>query len=96
MMRRLFPMGLPRWPLGRGRGRRGLLVVAGAPTRQEAERCQETLRRQGIPAQMRRGRSGFEIWVPAETEAEARLLLGLSGRSCIRVARPKASGSRTA
>ncbi len=94
MMRRLFPMGPPRWPLGRARDSKGLLVVAGAPTREEAERCQETLRRQGIPAQLRRGRSGFEVWVPAERESEARLLLGLSGRSCIRVPRP--SGSRTA
>ncbi len=87
----LAPKRLPWRP---GRGRRGdELVVAGAPTRAEAERCLQTLRRQGIPARLRQGKAGFEVWVPVEMESRARLLLGLSGRSCIRVPRPRPTGS---
>ncbi len=93
MMRRLFPSGRAWWPLG-GRRSRADLVVAGAPTREEAERCLRTLRRQGIPARLKQGRTGYEVWVPADLETQARLLLGLSGRSCIRVPRPRPTGSR--
>lgn len=66
-----------------------LVKVAGAPTREQAEFCVQTLRKQGIPAQWRRGRAGMEVWVPASQEGQARHLLGLSGRSFTRVPRPR-------
>jgi hypothetical protein len=93
MIRRMLGRGRPWWPLAR-RWSEEELVVAGTPTRQEGEQCLQALRRQGIPAHLRQGRSGFEVWVPASQEARARLLLGLSGRSCIRVPRRRPTGPR--
>lgn len=93
LKRWLAPRRLP-WLSGRGGGK-GERLVAGPPTRAEAEQCLRTLRRQGIPAHVRQGKVGFEVWVPAEMETKARLLLGLSGRSCIRVPRPRTVGSDT-
>jgi hypothetical protein len=71
-----------------------LVKVAGVPSKQEADTCLETLLRQDIPAQMREDTEagGFALWAPASHEPQARLLLGLSGRSVIRRPRRKASG----
>ncbi len=71
-----------------------LVMVAGVPTQQEAKTCLDTLLRQGIRAQVRqdRGTGGFELWAPASQEPQARLLLGLSGHSVIRLPRRKAPG----
>ena len=69
-----------------------MVKVAGMPTRHDAETCLETLRGRGIYAELREGESGTgacELWVRASVEPLARLLLGLSGRSVIRVPRRK-------
>ncbi|HEU4760040.1 MAG TPA: hypothetical protein VFT91_08680 [Dehalococcoidia bacterium] len=69
-----------------------LVKVAGVSTRDKAEGCLETLRGRGMYAELREdgARSGaYELWVHASVEPLARLVLGLSGRSVIRVARPK-------
>jgi len=67
-----------------------LVKVAGVSTHQEAERCLETLRSRGIEAELRQDALGaYDLWAPASVEALARFLLGLSGRSVIRVPRPK-------
>ncbi|MFQ6020099.1 MAG: hypothetical protein ACE5KW_05010 [Dehalococcoidia bacterium] len=65
--------------------------VAGAPTRQEADTCLETLLSQGIRAEVRQDLEGggFELWAPASQEPQARLLLGLSGRGVIRLPRQR-------
>ena len=69
-----------------------LVKVAGVATRQEADTCLEALLSQGIQAQLREDMEagGFALWTPASQEPRARLLLGLSGRSVIRLARHKA------
>ncbi len=67
-----------------------LVKVAGMPTRHEAETCLETLLGRGIISEVREDAMGaFELWAPASVEPLARLLLGLSGRSVIRVPRRK-------
>jgi len=67
-----------------------LVKVAGMPTRHEAETCLETLQARGIYAEVREDAMGaFELWAHASVEPLARLVLGLSGRSVIRVARRK-------
>lgn len=67
-----------------------LVKVAGMPGLQEAESCLETLQGRGIYAELREGGAGaYELWVNASVEPLARLLLGLSGRSVLRVPRPK-------
>ncbi len=76
-----------------GRGEREpdpLVKVAGMPTRHEADASLETLQGRGIIAELREDAMGaFELWAPASVEPLARLLLGLSGRSVIRVPRRK-------
>jgi len=69
-----------------------LVKVAGVPPRQRAEACLETLHSRGMYAEVREdvaGSGAFELWVNVSVEPLARLLLGLSGQSVIRVARPK-------
>ncbi len=67
-----------------------LVKVAGVPTHHEAETCLETLQARGIYAELREDAMGaFELWAHASVEPLARLLLGLSGHSVIRVPRPK-------
>ena len=68
-----------------------LVKVAGVPTKQEGEACLATLLRQGIGAQLRQepDTGGFDLWAPASQEPRARLLLGLSGHSVIRLPRRK-------
>ena len=69
-----------------------LVKVAGMPTRHEADACLETLHSRGIYAEVREDAMGaFELWAHASVEPLARLLLGLSGHSVIRVPRPKPS-----
>ena len=73
-----------------------LVKVAGVTTRQEAERCLETLRGRGIETELREDAMGaYDLWVHASVEALARFLLGLSGRSVIRVPRPKREEGET-
>lgn len=79
------------------RPRRGeqdpLVKVAGMPSRQRAEACLDTLHHQGIHAEVREDAMGnFEIWAPRSQEPRARLVMGLSGRSVIRVQRPSSKG----
>ena len=67
-----------------------LVKVAGVPTRRDAEACLEALEAKAIEAEMREDgqRLGaFELWVRASQEPQARLVMGLSGRSVIRLAR---------
>jgi len=69
-----------------------LVKVAGMPTRQDAETCLEALRSRGMYAEMREDSAGagaFELWVHASVEPLARLMLGLSGRSVLRIERPR-------
>ncbi len=69
-----------------------LVKVAGVPTHHEAQACLETLQGRGIYAELREdAMAAFELWTHASVEPLARLLLGLSGHSVIRVPRPKPS-----
>ena len=66
------------------------VMVAGVATQQEMDTCLETLLHKGIKAEGRStGRGALEIWAPASQEPEARFLLGLSGRSVLRLRRQK-------
>lgn len=66
-----------------------LVKVAGMPSRHDAETCLEALRSQGIRAELREDQAGaFEVWARRSQEPQARLVMGLSGRSVIRVRRP--------
>lgn len=67
-----------------------LVKVAGVPTRRDAEACLEALEAKSIEAEAREDgqRLGaFELWVRASQEPAARLVMGLSGRSVIRLQR---------
>ena len=67
-----------------------LVKVAGVPARREAESCLETLKGRGIYAELREDAGGAcELWVNASVEPLARLILGLSGHSVIRVPRQR-------
>ena len=69
-----------------------LVKVAGVSARDKAEGCLETLRSRGMYAELRddgAGTGAYELWVHASVEPLARLVLGLSGRSVLRVPRPK-------
>jgi hypothetical protein len=68
-----------------------LVKVAGLPSLEKAETCLEMLRARGIEVDLREDEAGteaWEVWVRSSVEPLARLTLGLSGRSVIRVARP--------
>ena len=67
-----------------------LVKVAGMPTRHDAETGFESLEAKGIKAVLREDdhlQGAFELWVRASREPEARLVMGLSGRSVIRLER---------
>ena len=66
------------------------VMVAGVATQHEMDTCLEALLHKGIKAEGRStGRGTLEIWAPANQEPEARLLLGLSGRSVLRLRRQR-------
>jgi len=87
-----------KWLKGRQVQSDPLVKVAGVPSKQEVDGCLEALLQQGIQAEVRQDTdiSGFELWAPASQEAQARLCLGLSGHSVIRLPRqrPAAKGKR--
>jgi hypothetical protein len=67
-----------------------LVKVAGVPNRRDAETCMEALEAQGIRADLKEdvhNVGAFELWVRASREPQARLVMGLSGRSVIRLPR---------
>ena len=69
-----------------------LVKVAGMPTRRDAETGLEALEAKGIKAELApdsRNLGAFELWVRASQEPQARLIMGLSGRSVIRLARKR-------
>ena len=85
------------------RGRRladdPLVKVAGTIHQVEVDVWRTALERQGITATIRElapevappvGRPSWEVWVRQSDEPRARLILGLSGRSVIRLPRQKA------
>jgi hypothetical protein len=85
------------------RGRRApedpLVKVAGTIHQVEVDVWQTALERQGVEPTIRElppevappvGRPSWEVWVRLSDEPRARLILGLSGRSVIRLSRPKA------
>jgi len=85
------------------RGRRAaenpLVKVAGTIHQVEVDVWQTALERQGIGATVRElapeaappvGRPSWEVWVRQSDEPRARLILGLSGRSVLRLPRRKA------
>ncbi len=82
--------------LGRGEREADPLVkVAGMPTRHDAETGLEALEAKGIKAELApdsHNPGAFELWVRASQEPQARLIMGLSGRSVIRLARKRAEG----
>ena len=83
-----------RWirnlPIGRRQEQDPLVKVAGMPSPEDAETCLEALRSQGIQAEVREDALGaFEVWARRSQEPQARLLLGLSGHSVIRLPRQK-------
>lgn len=72
-----------------------LVKVAGIPNRRDAETGLEALEAKGIKAVLREDghRMGaYEMWVPASQEPQARLVMGLSGRSVIRLRRQRPEG----
>jgi len=72
-----------------------LVKVAGMPTRRDAETGLEALEAKGIKAVLAEDShhlGAFELWVRASQEPQARLIMGLSGRSVIRLARKGAEG----
>src|SRR3990170_7992115 len=72
-----------------------LVKVAGMPTRRDAETGLEALEAKGIKAELTEDShnpGAFELWVRASREPQARLIMGLSGRSVIRLARRRAGG----
>ncbi len=72
-----------------------LVKVAGMPTHRDAETCLEALEAKGIRALLREDAhslGAFELWVRASQEPQARLVMGLSGRSVIRLARRRTEG----
>jgi len=84
------------------RGRRApenpLVKVAGTIHQVEVDVWRTALERQGVEATVRElppevappvGRPTWEVWVRLSDESRARLILGLSGRSVIRLPRPK-------
>lgn len=82
--------------LGRGERETDPLVkVAGMPTRHDAETGLEALEAKGIKAVLAEdihNPGAFELWVRASQEPQARLIMGLSGRSVIRLQRKRAEG----
>ncbi len=67
-----------------------LVKVAGMPNRRDAETCLEALEAKGIKAVLREDShhlGALELWVRASREPQARLVMGLSGRSVIRLSR---------
>ena len=85
------------------RGRRApenpLVKVAGTIHQVEVDVWRTALERQGIEASIQElppevappvGRPSWEVWVRQSDEPRARLILGLSGRSVIRLPRQKA------
>ena len=75
------------------------MKVAGTIHQVEVDVWQTALERQGIKATVRElapeasppvGRPSWEVWVRLSDETRARLILGLSGRSAIRLPRHKA------
>jgi len=72
-----------------------LVKVAGMPTRPDAETGLEALEAKGIKAELTEDShnpGAFELWVRASQEPQARLIMGLSGRSVIRLRRERAEG----
>jgi hypothetical protein len=76
-----------------------LVKVAATIHQVEVDVWQTALERQGIKATVRElapeaapptGRASWEVWVRQSDEPRARLLLGLSGHSVIRLPRQKA------
>ncbi len=75
-----------------------LVKVAGTIHEVEVDVWRTALERQGIGATVRElapevappaGRPSWEVWVRQSDEPQARLILGLSGRSVIRLPRQK-------
>ena len=81
---------------GRPAGPGSLVKMAVVPTRKEMETCLEALLHRGIEAEGRQNPAtgGLEIWTRARQEPQARLLLGLSGHSVIRIPRRRKSAAR--
>jgi hypothetical protein len=72
-----------------------LVKVAGMPTRRDAETGLEALEAKGIKAELTPDShhvGAIELWVRASQEPQARLIMGLSGRSVIRLERKRAEG----
>jgi hypothetical protein len=82
--------------LGRGEREADPLVkVAGMPTRRDAQTSLEALEAKGIEAELTEDPhniGAFELWVRASQEPQARLIMGLSGRSVIRLERKRVGG----
>ncbi len=69
-----------------------LVKVAGVPNRRDADTCLEALEAKGIRADVKEDAhnvGAFELWVRASQEPQARLVMGLSGRSVIRLPRQR-------
>jgi hypothetical protein len=65
------------------------------PTRRNAETGLEALDAKGIKGVLTEDPhniGAFELWVRASQEPQARLIMGLSGRSVIRLERKRAEG----
>ncbi len=68
------------------------MKVAGTPTHRDGETCLEALAAKGIRALLKddpHNLGAHEVWVHASQEPQARLVMGLSGRSVIRLKRPR-------
>ncbi len=72
-----------------------MVKVAGMPNRRDAETGLEALEAKGIKAELTEDShniGAFELWVRASHEPQARLIMGLSGRSVIRLERKRVGG----
>lgn len=89
-----------RSALGRGEREADPMVkVAGMSSRRDAETGLETLEAKGIKAELTEDShnpGAFELWVRASQEPQARLIMGLSGRSVIRLQRKRPEGEEPA
>ena len=98
-LRRLLPF------LGRRPPKDVWVKVAGTIHQVEVGVWQQALERQSVVARIvecppealpHTGRPSWEIWVRASDESKARLILGLPGRSAIRLPRRKDDAERQA
>jgi hypothetical protein len=88
-----------RGALGRDERAEPMVKVAGMSTRRDAQTGLEALEAKGIKAELTEDSHNpgtLELWVRASEEPQARLIMGLSGRSVIRLKRKRSAAEKPA